>query len=292
MTFTVTSLSAHTGAEINGIDLTKPVDADTRAALNRAFIDHHVLVFRGQKLTPHHLLDAVQLFGPVFPQHNARHKIPDCPLVHYISNQDTYEDGTRYIPGEGYHTDHSNDAHPPKATVLHAVTLPDHGGDTQFVNMYLAYDELPEATRRRVENLRATHVFQSRHSGRKLMALSDERKAIVPDAVTHPIVRPHTETGRKAIFISPIRIEGIVGMEERDALHLLDELLEFATQDRFQYRHQWRNGDMVMWDNRCLLHKANGDYDMSQVRYLYRVMLKDELAAADASVGRRTQLRA
>ena len=279
MTFTLTRLSAHTGAEIKGIDLTKPVDGATRAALNQAFIDHHVLVFRDQKMTAQQLLDAVQLFGEVFPQHNARHKIPDCPLVHYISNQDTYEDGTRYIPGEGYHTDHSNDPHPPKATVLHAVTLPEHGGDTQFVNMYRAYDELPETLRRRVENLKATHVFQSRHSGRKLMKLADERKAIVPDAVTHPIVRAHTETGRKAIYINPIRIEGIVGMEEQDALKLLDELLAFATQEKFEYRHKWRNGDMVMWDNRCLLHKANGDYDMSQVRYLYRVMLKDEVVA-------------
>jgi taurine dioxygenase len=283
MSFAVTPLSAHTGAEIKGVDLAKPVDADTRAVLNQTFIDHHVLVFRDQKLSPHQLLDAVQLFGQVFPQHNARHKIPDCPLVHYISNQDTYEDGTRYIAGEGYHTDHSNDAHPPKATVLHAVKLPDHGGDTQFVNMYLAYDALPETTRRRIASLQATHVFQSRHSGRKLMTLSDERKAIVPDAVTHPIVRTHPETGRKAIYINPIRIEGIVGMEEGEALKLLDELLEFATQQKFQYRHRWRSGDMVMWDNRCLLHKANGDYDMSQVRYLYRVMLQDDVAIADAS---------
>jgi taurine dioxygenase len=282
MTFRLTPLSAHTGAEITGLDLTKPVDDATRASLNRAFIDHHVLVFRGQKMSPHQLLEAVQLFGQVFPQHNARHKIPECPLVHYISNQDFNEDGTRHIPGEGYHTDHSNDAHPPKATVLHAVTLPDDGGDTQFVNMYEAYDALPETARRRIDDLKATHVFQSRHSKRKLMTLSDERKAIVPEAVTHPIARPHTETERKAIFINPIRIEGIVGMEESEALKLLDELLEFATQKKFQYRHKWRSGDMVMWDNRCLLHKANGDYDMSQVRYLYRVMLQDEVGADNA----------
>ena len=112
MRFALTPLSSHTGAEVRGVDLAKPVDEDTRAALNRAFIDHSVLVFRDQSLSPPQLLDAVQHFGTVFPQHNARYKIPDCPMVHYISNQDTYADGTRYIPGEGYHTDHSNDAIP------------------------------------------------------------------------------------------------------------------------------------------------------------------------------------
>jgi taurine dioxygenase len=276
MEFALTPLSPHTGAEIHGVDLSKPVATDTKAALNRAFVDHSVLVFRDQSLSPPQLVDAVQLFGTIFPQHNARYKIPDCPMVHYISNQDTYADGTRYIPGEGYHTDHSNDARPPKATVLHAVTLPDRGGDTQFVNMHQAYTALPDATKSRIDGLQATHVFQSRHSGRKLLALSAERKDLVPDAVTHPIVRTHPETGRKAIYINPIRIEGIVGMDEAEALSLLDELLDFATQEKFQYRHQWRKGDMVMWDNRSLLHKANGDYDMSQVRYLYRIMLEGD----------------
>jgi taurine dioxygenase len=124
--------------------------------------------------------------------------------------------------------------------------------------------------------MRAIHVYQSRHSERKLMALSDTARAAVPDAVLHPLVRTHPESGRKSIYLNPIRIEGIVGMEERDALALLDDLLTHATQPQYEYRHQWRQGDMVMWDNRCLLHKANGDYDMSQVRYLYRIMLKGD----------------
>jgi taurine dioxygenase len=95
--------------------------------------------------------------------------------------------------------------------------------------------------------------------------------------VVHPLVRTHPESGRKAIYLNPIRIEGIVGIEEREALALLDELLTHATQPQYEYRHQWRQGDMVMWDNRCLLHKANGDYDMGQVRYLYRIMLKGDV---------------
>jgi taurine dioxygenase len=93
----------------------------------------------------------------------------------------------------------------------------------------------------------------------------------------HPLVRTHPETGRKAIYLNPIRVEGIEGMQEGAALALLDDLLEHARQPRFEYRHQWRAGDLVMWDNRCLLHKANGDYDMTQVRYLYRVMLKGDV---------------
>ncbi len=277
MEYAITPLSEHTGAEVCGIDLTRPVDQMTRERLNRAFVDHSVLVFRDQHLTPHQLLAAVGLFGEVFPQHNSRFALPDCPLVHYISNQDSYPDGRRYIPGEGFHTDHSNAVCPPKATVLHAVSLPDRGGDTQYVNMHLAYDGLPKETKRRLDGLRATHVYQSRHSARKLMELSHESRDRVPEVVVHPIVRTHPENGRKAIYVNPIRIEGIVGMAETEALALLADLLEHATQPKHQYRHQWRPGDLLMWDNRSLLHKANGDYDMSQLRYLYRVMLKGDV---------------
>ena len=274
---TISPLSAHTGAEVHGVDLTQPIDARLRERLNRAFVAHSVLVFRDQHLSPPELLHAVQLFGEVFPQHNTRFSLPECPLIHYISNQDHYPDGKRYIPGEGYHTDHSNAAEPPKATVLHAVQLPDRGGDTQFVNMHRAYEDLPDATKRRIDGLKALHVYQSRYSERKLMALSEANREAVPDGVLHPLVRTHPENGRKAIYLNPIRIEAIVGMTESAALALLDELLAHATQPQYEYRHRWQAGDMVMWDNRCLLHKANGDYDMAQVRYLYRIMLKGDV---------------
>jgi len=273
---TIAPLTEHTGAEVRGIDLTEPVEEVMRARLGRAFVDRSVLVFRDQHLTPHQLLKAVGLFGEVFPQHNSRFALPECPLVHYISNQNFYPDGRRYIPGEGFHTDHSNAACPPKATVLHAVSLPDRGGDTQYVNMHLAYDGLPQATKCRLNGLKAIHVYQSRHSERKLIELSSESRSRVPDAVAHPILRTHPESGRKAIYINPIRTEGIVGMPEAAALALLADLLEHATQPQYEYRHQWRPGDLVMWDNRSLLHKANGDYDMTQLRYLYRLMLQGD----------------
>ena len=156
------------------------------------------------------------------------------------------------------------------------MSLPDRGGDTQYVNMHVAFDELPRETKRRIEGLKAIHVYQSRFSTRKLTELSSESGGGVPDSVTHPIVRTHPKSGRKAIYINPIRTEGIVGMRQGEALSLLADLLEHATQPRYQYRHEWRPGDLVIWDNRSLLHKANGDYDMSQVRYLFRVMLQGE----------------
>jgi len=276
MGLSITPLSPHTGAEVRGVDLTRGIDEATRARLNRAFVERSVLVIRDQKLTPPQMLDAVRLFGEVFEQHNSRFALPDFPLIHYISNKDFFPDGTRYIPGEGYHTDHSNDAQPPKATVLHAVELPDVGGDTQFVNMHRAYETLPDATRARVEGLKAVHVYQSRHSARKLMGLDPSRRERVPEAVIHPIVRTHPESGRKSLYINPIRIESIVGMDEPEALSLLDDLLAHATQLDHEYRHNWRLGDLTIWDNRCLLHKANGDYDMEQTRYLYRVMLRGD----------------
>src|SRR4030095_7473177 len=148
--FSIKPLSPHTGAEIRGVDLRKPVDDATRAGLNQAFADHAVLCIRDQKLDAPQFLEAMKIFGEIFHQHNPRFAVPECPAVHYISNQDKTEDGKVYIPGEGYHTDHSNHDVPPKATALHAVKLPKTGGDTQFVNMYEAYEARPSGTKARI----------------------------------------------------------------------------------------------------------------------------------------------
>jgi taurine dioxygenase len=274
----VRAMTDHTGAEIRGIDLTRQVSDEAKGVLNSAFVAHGVLVIREQSpLAPHQVLGAVELFGRVFMQHNTRFALPECPQIHYLSNQDRFPDGRRYIPGEGWHTDHSNDARPPKATALHAVSLPDSGGDTQFANMAAAYAALSAPMRDRIADLVAVHVYQSSHSARKLMTLSEANQERVPNAVLHPVVRTHPDSGRKSIYINPIRIEAILGMDHKEALPLLHELLEHATAERFQYRHQWQPGDLVIWDNRCLLHKANGDYDMEQTRYLFRVMLEGDV---------------
>ncbi len=274
MNHEILPLTEHTGAEVLGVDLSGPIDVATCEDLNRAFLEYSVLVMREQNLSAAKLLDAVQIFGEVFEQHNTRFALPECPQIHYLSNQDHYANGKRYIPGAGYHTDHSNDAMPPKATILCAVELPDRGGDTQFVNMGRAYADLPDEMKARIDVLEGKHVYQSKHSTRKLMGLPVEQQEKVPKSVVHPLVRTHPETGVRSLYLNPIRIEDIIGMAEDEALPLLDGLLAHATQEKYQYRHRWRPGDLVMWDNRCLLHKANGDYPHTQTRYLYRVMLK------------------
>src|SRR5690349_24581481 len=162
----IAAITDHTGAEVRGLDLSRPVSPESRQALRAAFVKHHVLAIRDQSLSPAELLQAVALLGEIFPQHNSRFALPECPQIHYLSNQDHFPDGRRYIPGEGWHTDHSNDTRPPKATVLHAVKLPRAGGDTQFANMAAAYDALDEATRERIAPLIGIHVYQSSHSAR------------------------------------------------------------------------------------------------------------------------------
>jgi len=276
MTLNIAPLSDEIGAAVTGVDLSQSVDDETKRELNQAFSENSVLAIRQQDLTAEQLQDAVQIFGDIFRQHNTKFALPECPLIHYLCNQDRYDDGTRYIPGAGYHTDHSNDTVPPKATVLLAKQLPNEGGDTQFVNMHRAYEDLPQKTKDRIDGVKARHVYQSKYSVRKLTGLSPEAKKATPEFVMHPLVRTHPETKRKSLYINPIRIEAIEGMEENEMLELLDELIAHATQEKYQYRHKWRLGDMVIWDNRCLLHKANGDYDHSQTRYLFRVMLKGD----------------
>ena len=225
-------LTRHTGVDVTGVDLTTPINDDIRIELIEAFHRHLVLVIRDQTLDPQQLLEAVRLFGDVFIQHNKRFSLTDCPQVHYLSNEDHYSDGNRYIPGAGYHTDHSNAPEPPKATVLFASSLPETGGDTQFVNMYSAYADLPDEIKIKIADLKAVHVYQSRHSARKLMPLSEENQKDVLDSVVHPLVRTHPETGRKALYINPIRVEAIEGLSELEALILLGELLAHGTQEK------------------------------------------------------------
>jgi len=275
MAFTITPLTGHTGAEIRGVDLTKPVDPETRAALNRAFAQHHVLVVRDQQYGPEDFTRAVQLWGELQPHDKKELHVPGHSHMYFVSNEQTVP-GKRYISGETFHTDHSNHPAPPKATILYSVSLPSHGGDTQYVNMHLAYDELPAATKQRIDPLKAVHVYLSKYSPRELKPLNEESLKALPPPGIHPLVRVHPENGRKALFLNPVRIESIVGMPDEAALDLVAELMAHATQPKYEYRHQWRYGDMVLWDNRSVMHKANPDYDMNERRYLYRLMLKGE----------------
>ena len=276
MNYTIVPLTGHTGAEVCGLDLTAPIDPETRQALNRAFADQHVLVIRDQSFTPPQFIAAVQLFGELQPHDKKELHVPGYPQMYYVSSEQTVP-GKRYISGETFHTDHSNHPAPPKATTLFPVSLPSSGGDTQYVNMHEAYDDLPDDTKRRIVGLKAVHVYQSKYSPRELRPLTDASAKALPPPGIHPLVRTHPENGRKALYLNPVRIESIIGMEDDKALDLVAELIAHATQKKYEYRHQWRYGDMVIWDNRSVLHKANPDYNMSERRYLYRLMLKGEV---------------
>jgi taurine dioxygenase len=271
--FSITPMTGHTGAEVVGLDFTQPIDAEIRATLNRAFAEHHVLVMREQNFTPPEFKRAAQVFGELQPHDKKETHVPGHPDVYYVSN-DQIVNGKRIIPGETFHTDHSNHPAPPKATMLFAVSLPSSGGDTQYVNMHQAYDDLPPETKARIDNLRAVHVYLSKYSPRSLGYLSEESRAKLPPPGVHPLVHTHADNGRKALYLNPVRMEAIEGMGDNEALSLIDELMRHATQQKYEYRHQWRPGDWVIWDNRSVMHQANPDYDMNERRYLYRLMLK------------------
>jgi taurine dioxygenase len=275
MAFVVTPLTAHTGAEVRGVDLKQPIDPELRKVLNYAFAQHHVLVVRDQQYEPDDFLKVVQLWGELQPHDKKDMHIPGFPDVSYVTNEEFLGD-KRLIPGETFHSDHSNHPAPPKATILYPVALPSSGGDTQYVNMHEAYDDLPAAIKTKIAGLKAVHVYLSRYSPRALKPLNGESLQALPEPGIHPLVRVHPENKRKALFLNPVRIESIVGMPDDEALDLVAELMAHATQPKYEYRHQWRYGDMVLWDNRSVMHKANPDYDMSERRYLYRLMLKGE----------------
>jgi taurine dioxygenase len=275
MSLTITPLSENAGAEVTGIDLRAPVDAAARARLNRAFLEYVVLVFPDQDLTARQFADASRIFGTPMRQLLKQYYVDGCPEVGVVSNRDcdAKGDGRILIRGTTWHTDHSNQAEPPKATALHAIAIPSKGGDTQITNTAAAYDALPDDMKRRIDGLLAVHTYLSSRTPRKLPERTAEERAATPD-VTHPLVRVHPENGRKALYLNPVRIEGIVGMETGKAFALLGALVDHATQERFQYRHEWRERDMIIWDDRCSMHQANTDYDMAELRYMHRLMLE------------------
>lgn len=281
MTFTLTPLSPHTGAEIGGIDLRQGWDEETRGALNRALADWGVLVFRNQSLTPDQYIASLGLFGEMMLHHDKRHLLPENPLIYQITNEEIEtKPGTYYVPGTGWHTDHSNDARPPKATMLYAVKLPDKGGDTQYANVQAAWEDLPADLRARIAGRSALHVYQSRFSQRQLPAINAEMQRELPAGVRQPLVRMNPDNRRAGLYVNPIRIEAIDGLDEREAIDLVATLVAHATQPKYEYRHRWKLGDVVIWDNRSVLHQANADYDMRQKRLMYRLMVRGEAPLA------------
>jgi taurine dioxygenase len=258
-----------------GIDLNQEADAATAASLRRALLDNLVLCIRGQNLAPAVYRDALRIFGTPMIQlaERARHK--EIAEIQVLSSEDrdVHGDGQRIVVGAAWHTDDSFKAVPCSLTVLYGVEVPASGGDTQFVNMYRPYEDLPAETQARIVNLRVIHKYDSSRKGNRVAKRTAAEEAQTPDVV-HPLVRTHPETGRKALYLNPNRMEQIVGMERDESDRLLDELIAHATQPKYQYRHKWQNGDIVVWDNRCTMHKANADYPEGSRRFMHRLIME------------------
>ena len=264
------------GTEIAGLDLYQPIAEDIRDRLFHCFADHAVLVVRDQDFDPPRFAAAAQLFGEIIPEQFDNYRLPEYPLVSSLSNRDLEQAGKRRaVRGEGFHTDHSNYPAPPKPTVLYGIAIPERGGDTEFASVQAAYDDLPDAARRRIAGLKAVHAYRGGRYDGKVTSLTPELLAKTPMA-THPIARRNPDNGRTGLYLSPNRVTGIPGVADDEAFVLLDEMFAHATQAKYVYRHKWRKGDMVIWDNRSVLHQATTDYDMDEYRYLYRVLLKGE----------------
>lgn len=273
----VTKFSPLIGAEVTGLDLRQPLDAETRGKLNAAVVDNVALVIRDQDFTPEQYLAAVSLFGEPMEQHFTQYALPNCPLVHEVSNRHQDKSGKRVKHGAGWHTDHTNHVRPPKYTSLFAVSLPSTGGDTAVVNMRAAYAALPSDIQQKLQGMKTVNVFQGSAAANYSGQSADAQAELKPEPVLQPLVRTHPDSGAKALYFHPVKTENIVGMNAADSQALLSDLLERSIKDKFIYRHQWRKGDMLIWDNRAAMHKAHFDYDPEQYRLLYRVLVRGEL---------------
>ena len=255
-------LSAACGARIDGIDLARPLSPASKEWIWRAFLAHRVLLFRGQALSREQQFAFAAQFGEVEPHGGDHGRTKRDGVAHVLSNLDAAGNPTlRRSPAANYHwhTDKPYRAAPPMLTMLHAVELPPSGSATEFADTALAYDALAETTKRRIAELRVAFC-----------------PAFDPDrpGVDHPLVRTHPETGAKALYLGN-HATRILGLRAAESAALLHELLAHATEPRFVYAHRWRLGDLVMWDNRCLLHRAVIDAESGRYRrILYRSTVK------------------
>lgn len=268
------------GAEVIGLDLTQPLADDDFSRIHRAHLDHHVLVFRDQRITPAQQIAFSRRFGPLQIHVLHQFALPAHPEVLIVSN--IVESGKPIGLGDAghfWHSDLSYKEKPSLGSLLHAQVLPSEGGDTLFANMHLAWDTLPAHLRRAVEGLRAEHTYLARYAELQSRNpwrpnLSAEQIAQVKPVV-HPVVRTHPETGRKALFVSEHFTTRIVDIPENESRALLDELFAHSVRAEHLYRHQWRDHDLVFWDNRSLMHLAAGTPDHLH-RKLYRTTIEGD----------------
>lgn len=279
MAFAFRNLTDTIGAEVEGIDLASPLsDAEVRELLD-VWTSRTILLFRGQShLTPQQQVAFSSRFGELERHSLPQFTLPEQPEVFVVSNveKDGKPLGARRA-GWHWHTDSQFLPEPSSGSLLLAREVPDEGGDTLFANMYAAYDALSPQMKQRIDVLRilVSRVKAWPVSYPHRPPLSEEEKARLPDVV-HPLVRTHPVTGRKSLFIGGNVVWEIVGMAFDDGRRLLDELRAHATREEFCYRHTWRVGDAVLWDNRCTMHSAT-PFDEARYR---RVMHRTTLAGS------------
>ena len=263
------------GVEVTGVDV-KTLDDAGFAPIYQAWLDHNVMVVRDQELTMQDFLHYSRRFGLVVPHPSKSTRHPDVPEITMLGINKFNPDGTLnqaiYRRGaEGWHTDGAYDAVPFKATQLYALAIPSTGGDTLFASMYAAYDALPERLKQRLDGCVGGFTYGGRRSRQEL--LNEEDRDWKP--VFHPIIRTHPETGRKGLYFDPGKIVSIEGVEGAEADDLIAELTGHMIQPGAEYRHKWRVGDIVIWDNRCSYHRAAGDYPPEEDLIHWRVSIKD-----------------
>jgi taurine dioxygenase len=273
----VRRLGPQIGAEIHGVDVRRLDDAGF-ATIYRAWLDHNVAVVPGQDLEIEDFLRYSRRFGVVVPHPSKMTRHPDYPEITLLGVNKFAADGRLdmaiYRRGaEDWHTDGAYDEEPFKATQLYALAIPSRGGDTLFASMYAAYEGLPQHLKDKLEGRQGAFTYGGRRKATAL--LNAEDRDWTP--VFHPIVRTHPETGRKGLYFDPGKILRIEGLDASESDDLIDELTGRMIQPDGQYRHRWRKGDIVIWDNRCSYHKAAADYPPEEDRIHWRVSIKERV---------------
>lgn len=272
-------MTPRVGAIATGIDV-REIDDQTFDTLYQAWLDCNVLVVRGQNLQIDEFLAYSRRFGLVDPHPSKSTRHPDCPEITLLGVNKFDADGKLNMSiyrrgGHSWHTDGAYDQVPFKATQLYAVAIPSRGGDTLFASMYAAYDALPDPLKRSIEGRYGAFIYGGRDRDNSLLNPEDRDKA----PALHPLVRTHSETGRKALYFDPGKILHIEGIEPAESNRLIDELTEHMIEASSEYRHQWQKGDIVIWDNRCSYHKAAADYPPDEDRIHWRVSIKEQAAS-------------
>ena len=262
-------------AEVTGADMNQWGDDKQFETVHGAFISHGVIVVRDQDLTPDAQIAFGRRFGELQEHVLAKFLLPQHPEILVLSNRRKNGESIGIADaGRHWHSDMSYAERPPLGSMLYAHEIPPVGGETLFVDMHAVYDALPEDTRLRIDGLKGLYNYtrdyeKARKKSPDRPPLSEAQMAALPE-VTHPMVRTHPDTGRKALYVNEGHTIGVDGMAKDAGQALLGELFEFSTGPEFIYRHEWRRHDVLFWDNRRALHHAL-PYDQQHVRHMHRV---------------------